>query len=172
MANLNSQDRLNLKNLIKETECEDNTNSIRELKHSVRMRADISKLENLKKTKITLMQTDMTSFQELAKMECAFLYNNYMDIFNKIMKDEIDLHTMSRFLIVLKMIEDGKVDQHEGSAMVGQILKELYLDSAVKHADNLDKAAADANLSETVAKVDGQQISWNQYKKMNKTINI
>ena len=169
MANLNSQDRLNLKNLIKETECEDNTNSIRELKHSVRMRTDISKLEDLKKTKSTLMQTDMASFQELAKMECAFLYNNYMDIFNKIMKDEINLHTMSKFLIVLKMIEDGKVDQHEGSAMVGQILKELYLDSAVKHADNLDKAAADASTVETVAKVDGQQISWNQYKKMNKT---
>jgi hypothetical protein len=162
MANLNSQDRLNLKNLIKESDCEDNTNSIRELKHSVLIRNDIRKLENLKK-----VNSDLLSLQELAKMECSFLYNNYMDIFNKILKNEIDLQIMSKFLIVLKMIEDGKVDQHEGSAMVGQILKELYLDSAVKCADNLDKAAAaDASSGETVAKVDGQQISWNEYKKM------
>lgn len=161
MANLNSQDRLNLKNLIKETECEDNTESIRKLKHSDLIRNDIRKLENLKKIKAI---TNLLCFQEMAKTECAFLYNNYMDIFNKILKDEINLQTMSKFLIVLKLIEDGKVDQHEGSAMVGQILKELYLDSAVKCADNLDKANASEN--ETVAKVDGQQISWNEYKKM------
>lgn len=161
MANLNSQDRLNLKNLIKETECVNNTDSIRELKHSVHMRNDIHKLENLKKMKST-RQMDTSSFQELAQIECPFLYNNYMDIFNKILKDEIDLQIMSKFLIILKMIEDGKVDQHEGSAMVGQILKELYLDSAIKCADNLDKA----NETEVVPKVDGHSISWNEYKKI------
>lgn len=164
MANLTSQDRLNLKNLIKESDCEDNTESIRHLKHSVIMRDEIYKLELLKKTKHTIAETDPALFKELAQTECAFLYNNYMDIFNKILKDEINLQTMSKFLIVLKMIEDGKVDQHEGSAMVGQILKELYLDSAVRCADNLDKANESEN--EIVAKVDGHHISWNEYKKM------
>ena len=85
-----------------------------------------------------------------------------MDIFNKILKDEIDLAIMTRLLIVLKLIEDGQVDQHEGSAMVGKILKELYIDSAMKCSEKLDKEYD----SEKVEKVVGQQISWSEYKKM------
>lgn len=159
---LNSQDRLNLKNLIQESACENNTDSIRSLKHSVLIRNDIRKLEILKKSNCDLLQSNLAQFQELAQIECTFLYNNYTDIFNKIVKDEIDLKIMTQFLIVLKMIEDGKVDQHEGSAMVGKILKELYIDSAIKCADNLDKE----HESDKPVKSEGQSISWNEYKKM------
>ena len=42
-------------------------------------------------------------------------------------------------LSILKMIEDKKVDQHEGSVMFGKVLKELYIDSAIRHGENLDK---------------------------------
>jgi len=66
-------------------------------------------------------------------------------------------------LSVLKMIEDGKVDQHEGSVMFGKVLKELYVDSAIKHGENLDKQYE----TEKVPQVEGKKISWNQYKKMN-----
>ena len=31
------------------------------------------------------------------------------------------------------------VDQHEGSVMVGKLLKELFVDSALKRPENLDK---------------------------------
>jgi hypothetical protein len=67
---------------------------------------------------------------------------------------------MSKLLIVLKLIEDEKVDQHEGSAMVGKILKELYLDSAMKKADNLDKIHA----SDKPTTNDGKPVTWKQYK--------
>ena len=85
-----------------------------------------------------------------------------MDIFNKILKDEIDLKIMTRLLIVLKLIEDSKVDQHEGSAMVGKILKELYIDSALKTSENLDKE----HESEKVEKNTGAAVSWLEYKHM------
>jgi hypothetical protein len=65
-------------------------------------------------------------------------------------------------LSVLKMIEDGKVDQHEGSVVFGKILKELYLDSAVKRGENLDKE----HESEKIQPVEGKKISWNQFKNM------
>ena len=159
---LNSQDRLNLKNLIQENDCENNTESIRELKHSVLIRDEIRKLENLKQSHAALKQTDFANFKEMAQVECVFLYNNYMDIFNKILKDEIDLKIMTRLLIVLKLIEDSKVDQHEGSAMVGKILKELYIDSALKKSENLDKE----HESEKVEKNTGAILSWLEYKKM------
>jgi hypothetical protein len=70
---------------------------------------------------------------------------------------------MTKLLIVLKLIEDGKVDQHEGSVMVGRYLKELYIDSAIKHGENLDKQYDSESKPE---KIEGKKISWKEYKTM------
>ena len=70
--------------------------------------------------------------------DCNFLFTYYTDIFNKIRKDEIDIGILNKFLDVLRRIEDGELDQHEGSFMVGTILKDIYVDSALKKAEKLD----------------------------------
>jgi hypothetical protein len=62
------------------------------------------------------------------------------------------------------MIEDGEADQHEGSAMVGKILKEMYIDSAVRHGDNLDKE----HEGEKIKKEEGKRLNWRQYKALRK----
>jgi hypothetical protein len=160
---MNNTEKLNLKRLIDESQCEDNTENIRKLKHSVKIRDDIRKIENLKKTNSALRSLQPEEFKELCQKECVFLFNNYTDIFNKILKDEIDLLIMTKMLTILKLIEDSKVDQHEGSAMFGKVLKELYIDSAIKHGENLDKQYE----TETIPKIEGKKISWSQYKKMN-----
>jgi hypothetical protein len=157
MSGLSEFEKLNLKQLVNQSECENNTENIRKLKHSVLIRNDIRKMDNLKKTMRT---NNEESFLELCKSECSFLYNNYTDIFNKVFKNELDLTIMSKLLVVLKLIEDDKVDQHEGSVMVGKILKELYLDSAIKRADNLDKQYE----AEKPVQNEGKTISWKQYK--------
>ena len=159
---MDNNEKLNLKRLIDQTQCENNTDNIRKLKHSVKIRDDIRRMENLKVHQSALRQLNPDEFKELCEKECRFLFNNYTDIFNKILKDEIDFVIMTRMLSVLKMIEDGKVDQHEGSVVFGKILKELYVDSAVKRGDNLDKE----HDSERVLPVEGKKISWNQYKQM------
>lgn len=159
---MDNNEKLNLKRLIDQTQCENNTDNIRKLKHSVKIRDDIRRMENLKVHQSALRQLNPDEFKELCEKECRFLFNNYTDIFNKILKDEIDLVIMTRMLSVLKMIEDGKVDQHEGSVVFGKILKELYVDSAVKRGENLDKE----HDSERVLPVEGKKISWNQYKQM------
>jgi len=138
----------------------DHTENIRELKHSVQIRDSIRKIEQLKKSEFLLRKTDMEQFIELCRSECRFLYDHYTDIFNKIVQDEIDLRIMTKLLMVLKMIEDGKVDQHDGSVMVGKILKELYVDSALKRSEKLDKEYA----QEKEAPFEGKKISWKQYK--------
>ena len=139
---MNTLDKLNLKKLINETVCENNTESIRE------------KLDNL------------------CKSECSFLFNNYTDIYHKIFREEIDLNIMGTLLDVLKKIEDAKVDQHEGSVMVGEILKKLYIDSALKRGNNIDKnndKTQDKSLEQEpeVKHVEGKTISWKQFKQMN-----
>ena len=158
MANLNNQDRLNLKKLIDESECENNTENIRKLKHSTLIRDDVRKIDTLRMANTTLTAD---KFTELCQSECPFLYNNYTDIFNKLVKDEIDLTIMTKLLTVLRLIEDKKVDQHEGSVMVGKILKELYIDSAVKRADNIDKQYE----AEKIKPVESKPISWNDWRK-------
>ena len=77
------------------------------------------------------------------------------------MKDEININILNKLLDVLKQIENNKIDQHEASFLVGTILKEMYVDSAIKKAEKLDDE------SEKVKKVlkEPKNISWEEYKK-------
>lgn len=159
--NLSTEERLNLKGLINQSDCENNTDQIRRLKHSSLIHKDVRRMEQIQKENAALMQSDPHAYSELCKKECSFLFNNYTEIFNKLFKDELDIQILAKLLVVLKMIEDEKIDQHEGSVMVGKVLKELYVDSAIKRADRLDNEHG----STTVEKVVAKQISWKQYKK-------
>jgi hypothetical protein len=150
-----------LKSLIDESEYVNNTESIRKLKHSTKIRDDVRRLDTFKTQNAELFKENPERFLEIAVEQAPFLYNNYMDLFHKMVKDELDLNIMTKLLIVLKMIEDGSVDQYKGSVMVGKVLKELYIDSAVKRGDNLDKQYEE----EKPKFVEGQSISWKQYKK-------
>ena len=76
------------------------------------------------------------------------------------MRDEIDLAIMEKALNVLLKIEEGAIDQQEGSVMVGKIFHEMYVDSALRRSDNLDKAADASN----TPKYEGAAISWKEYK--------
>ena len=139
----------------------DNTEHIRTLKHSTSIRDAVRTIENLKVSQSVLKESDNEAFVELCKSECRFLYDAYTELFHKLVKDELDLTIMTKLLTVLKLIEDGKVDQNDGSVMVGKILKELYVDSAMKRADALDKE----HEAEKQKPINGKAISWNEYKK-------
>ena len=164
MSTLSDNERLNLQKMINDSECEDNTTQIRELKHSILLRDNIRKLDTYKKQNRLLKEANYLEYIDKAKVESPFLFNSYTDIFNRIMKDELDLEIMTKLLIVLKMIEDGKINQHEGSVMVGKVLKELYVDSALKRGENINDDS-DVNAASTAN--EGKKISWKEYKQMN-----
>jgi hypothetical protein len=164
---MNPDESLKLKKLIGDFEGEyvDNTPEIRKLKHSELIRDDIRKLEVLKLNHPDTLKTAPLKFQEMAQNECFFLFSKYTDIFNKVLKNELDLDIMTQLLYVLKMIEEEKVDQHEGSVLVGKLLKELYIDSALKRGENLDKE------NETKQELNqGKEISWTNWKQKRKEI--
>jgi hypothetical protein len=167
MSKITPEESLNLKRLLKDSQAEDNTEYIRRVKHSEKIRDDIRKLDKLKKEESALYAENRDQFKEKAQGICNFLFVNYTDIFNKVVADELDLAIMSRLLVVLKLIEENKVDQHEGSVLVGKILKELYVDSALKRCDNLDKAnnkmeVMDTQENKSTSEV--KPISWNEWK--------
>ena len=157
---INSQERLKLKELIQNSDCQDNTESIRQLKHSSLIFQDIQKINQIKQH-----ETNIDKIIEEATIQCSFLYNQYTDIFHKVIKDEMDLSIMERMLNVLKMIEDEKIDQHEGSVVIGRILKELYLDSAVRTADNISKKYNSVVESKKIPMIEEKNIDWKEYKK-------
>ena len=155
---LSQTETIELKKLINENECENNTDDIRKLKHSLQIQNEINALVSLRKS---LPETSPEDFVEIGKTPCKFLYENYTDIFMKIIKDELDLEMMKKLLHIFKMIEDEKADQHTASVLVGKYLKEIYIDSAIRRGNHLDELhAKDAPPAPT----DGRTISWTEYK--------
>ena len=160
MSTLSADEKLNLQKMVTEMGSEDNTEHIRKVKHSIVLRDEIRKLDTFKKGNTELQIREPEQYIEQCKGVTPFLHNNYTDIFNRIVKDELDLELMTKLLIVLKLIEDGKVDQNEGSVMVGKVLKELYVDSALKTGEHLDEKYADDTVSTKITK----PITWKEYK--------
>ena len=152
--------RLQLQKMIKANNVEDQTDLIRELRHSVILKQDISNLILLK----AKYRNNPDQLILEAMNECHFLFTYYTDIYNKIKKDEIDLHILNQFLDVLRQIEDGELDQHNGSFKVGTLLKTLYIDSALKKSEKLDRENKQCVVEEASREV--VKISWKQFKKL------
>ena len=95
--------------------------------------------------------------------QCAFLYKNYTNLFNKLFKGDLDITILMNFVNILKQIEDGELDQHEGSVKVGEILKSLYIDSVLKE----EKRKETNEKRKKTKKSKVKKVSWNDYKMMN-----
>ena len=128
---MNESESLQLKKMISENQVEDQTDDIREKKHSEKIRADVTRMIELKKKYQRLEKTNADQFDNILTSQCSFLFNNYTDIFNKVKKNEINLDTLWQLLNILRRIEEGTVDQHIGSYEVGKLLKKIYIDSAL-----------------------------------------
>lgn len=163
---LDDNQRLQLQKMINENDVQDQTELIRNLKHSTILSNEINNMILLK----AKYRNDPEKIHFECMSECNFLYTYYTDIYNKIRKDEIDLSILNKFLNVLQQIEEGEINQHEGSFLVGTLLKELYIDSALRKADKLEKEYGD-NTS-TLGYSEPIKISWKQFKVLQKNVNL
>jgi hypothetical protein len=157
--NMSESQRLQLANMIKANDVEDQTDLIRKLKHSSIMKSEINQMVFLR----AKHRNDPDALQLEAMTECNFLFTYYTDIYNKLRKNEIDLSLLLQFVDVLREIEEGLVDQHEASFKVGTILKEMYIDSALKKADKLNE---NEEPRQEPRKAENN-MSWSEFKKRN-----
>lgn len=148
--------RLKLQQMIKTNNVSDQTQLIRNLKHSSNLRSEIQNLLILKNK--YLNDPDTLNYEGIS--ECNFLWTYYTDLYNKIRKDEIDIKILFQFLDVLEKIEKGELDQHEGSFEVGTLLKKIYVDSALKKAEKINNE----NENENQFIKPQVEISWKQFK--------
>ena len=144
---MNPEQRIKLNELIRTNNSVDNTPLIRELKHSSKIWEDVKKIILLKKDK------EWKEIESQCRIEANFLYTNYTMIFNRLLRDGIDVSILYAFLGVLKEIEDGVLDQHEASFKIGTLLKQMYIDP------KLDEVKEPTY-------VQGQNISWQEFKKI------
>jgi hypothetical protein len=162
---MNDNERLNLQKMIQENDVVNTTGLMRELKHSKKILADVDLLLKLKRENPSMAKSNPEKFDALCVEKCSFIFQHYTDIFNKVKKDEINLNILLRLINVLHSIEEGEQDQHEGSFEVGKLLKQIYIDSALRKADKLNatdsKGEADDN--EEIRPV--ENISWRDFKK-------
>lgn len=163
---MNPEERLNLKKMLAQSdEFVDHTEDIRRVKHSGLLLDSMRDIEKFKRSHAELRATNMAEFTDQCAQLAPLMYNLYTDLFHKLVKDELNLVIMIKLIRILELIEQGQLDQNEGSVMVGKMLKELYVDSAVRSGANLDKARESAEAGNVPEpREPSKAISWTQWK--------
>lgn len=152
---MNSEQEKVLEQLIKENNVQDNTENIKNAKKSNKIRKDVAIIQNLK------LQNNSKDFEKLnreAIVKCSFLNTNYPNIYQKLLKDEINIEILYKFLDELEYIETGKQTQHEASYNIGMLLKSLYID---KELHNIDTKKQKKNI---------KKITYSEYLKRSKSL--
>ena len=161
---MDNQQRLQLNKMIKANDVEDVTESIREKKHSMLIKEDIDAMLILKHQWAAESLSNPESFDSMLEKRCNFLFTNYTDIFNRLKKDELNLEIMANFITILKRIEDGDIDQHEGAFTVVKLLKDIYIDSALQRSKHLYEQHGEN--TEIEERTPSKTLSWKDYKTM------
>lgn len=167
MTDLTDTERLNLDKMVKASNAEDNTEKIRELKHSSLIEADVQELLNLKSKYKRLSQSNPSQFDTMCESKCSFLFSNYTQIYNKVKKDNINLNLLAHFIVTLRKVENSEINQHEASVMIGKVLKEMYVDSALKEGTKLDNKNKKSGKSVKKPANTFKNISYKDFKALN-----
>lgn len=163
---MTDQQRLLLSQMVKQHNVTDQTALIRQLKHSDRIMEEVEAMQAV----LAKYPTPLPSKGELldaARAECAdvasFLYAGYTDIFVRVLKGNLDIAILREVIKYLKKIENGESDQHEASFQIGQLLKKMYIDSAVKQVIKTDIEEQKTE-APSMLKAAEPSLTWAQYK--------
>ena len=157
---IDEKTRLNFDKMMKEEGVKNNTSKIRELKHSKKIREQVTIMMNIKNRYSRL---DKHMMDAMIDSKCGWLFEHYTNIFIKLKKNQLSLQILDKFLETLQEIEEGEIDQHEGSVKVGQLLKELYIDSAMKNKEQVEEREKKRVKHYKKPKV---KLTWKQYKEL------
>ena len=154
---LSQNDRFQLQKMLEQHKVEDKTEQIREQKHSGEIKRNVELILTTKKNNPTLSKKEL---EDILLPQCSFLFYNYLELYNILFK-EIDPTIVYKLLDVLHGIEQGTYDQHEGSVVVGTLLKEIYIDSRLAETKQDEKVT-----------MKPKEIQWKDYKKNNIILGI
>jgi hypothetical protein len=148
---MDMNDLAQLKQMAESPKFVDMTDKIRDVKHSGLLRTAIDHMMTFKRENAELLKTDKVLFEDRLMKENNFLFMNYMELYNLLLKNEMNMSIMNQLLACLESIERGECDQTEASVRVGTLLKSIYIDSVIK--DTPEKKV-----------VPVKDVSWSSYK--------
>ncbi len=151
---MNEEQRLQLGELMKENNTIDNTELIRELRHSKKIRKCVEQIE---KIKIENPDADMKTLDSLCIEPASFLFRNYPIIYNKLLRNQLDIHVFHIFLDKLRDIENGKLAQQDAAFDIGMLLRKMYVDPRLKELEEKKEPEY----------LKGKSITWSDFKFMN-----
>jgi len=160
---MDKKQRLQLQKMISENNVEETTDKIRTLKHSSLIRQDVDTYLSLKRRYSRLAESNSEQFTTMVRTQCKFLFENYTNLFSRLIKDELNLQILAMLLTILKRIEDGELDQHEGSYEVGKLLKKLYIDSALRRNEKKESKSKRRKRKKK-KKNPKAKLTWDKYK--------
>jgi hypothetical protein len=85
---------------------------------------------------------------------------HHTDLLNRMIKDELDLPMFEKIIDALESIENGDETQESASTNIGQMLADLYVNSALKQKQISDET--ESNTTKTITPV--KNITWKEYK--------
>jgi hypothetical protein len=150
---MNPDQRTKLNQYIDENGTKDFTESIRESKRSVQVRADALQMLEIKQMNPDMRFADPETFDRICAHECEFLYKEMNFLYEKLRDDKVDMVVFWKFLAMLERVERGELDQHTASMHIGEMLKRMYIDKVISGGD--DNVGSGVN----------SDISWSEYKK-------
>ena len=157
---MNKQEKLCLNEMLRKGDAPETTQLIQKLKHSKKIKKDILQMNALKRRYKRLSFTNKDQYRQIMVKQCNFIFNHYTNIFNRLLKDQLDMNILMKFVSILERIENGDIDQHHGSFEVGKILKSLYVDSVLRQEKQMPKD------KKKKIKKPKNNISWRDFKKM------
>ena len=102
---------------------------------------------------------------EMCNGKCFYLFINYTNVYNMLIKNDLDSRIMNQLLKQLENIESGKLDQQEASFEVGKLLKQIYIDTQLREQKTKEAVAEEKDRVEREERdKDVKEISWSQYK--------
>lgn len=149
---MNEDQRLQLGEMMKANNTVDNTDLIRSLKHSKKIRKCVEAIESIK---INNPGVDLKKLDELCMESAGFLFRNYTVIYNKLIREQLDIHTFYIFLDKLRDIENGKLSQQDAAYDIGMLLRNMYIDPRLKDMEKQKEPEYKK----------GKDISWADFKK-------
>lgn len=152
---MDNKQKAQLQQMIEEYGVQDSTNEIREKKQSVVMMQELQAYKHFKRTS----RLSKHMFVEKARQVLKYWHSNYKSIFDKIVMNEIDLDILNTFVMTLKDVEDGKINQHEASFRIGTLLKKIYVDEKINEPQKANSKKATTSSSSS-----SSTLTWKQYK--------
>ncbi len=150
-------DLAQLKQIAESPKFVDMTDKIRDVKHSALLRTAIDHMITFKRENSELLKTNKVLFEQQLMKENSFLFMNYMELYNLLLKNDMNMTIMNELLICLESIELGQCDQTEASVRVGTLLKGIYIDTIIKDTPNKEFQSS-------------KEITWSQYKELKNNI--